>query len=53
MRQMLDPVNLFSVSGTCMPRATLSRWRASSGLNPCSTSNAAKSNEERPIEALQ
>lgn len=45
--------NWSAVSGTCKPRATVSRLKASSGANPSAVSNAAKSKEERPIEALQ
>jgi hypothetical protein len=42
-----------AVSGTCKPRATVSRLKASSGANPSAVSNGAKSKDERPIEALQ
>jgi len=42
-----------AVSGTCKPRARVSRLKASSGANPSAVSNAARSKEERPIEALQ
>ena len=42
-----------AVSGTCKARATVSRLKASSRANPSAVSNAAKSKDERPIEALQ
>jgi len=41
-----------AVSGTCTPRARVSRRKAS-GANPSAVGNAAKSKDERPIEALQ
>jgi hypothetical protein len=42
-----------AVSGTCKPRASERRLNASWEENPSTQSTAARSGDERPIEALQ